>query len=239
MKQYIKAALTAVFLTLPLADANATTFLPPSGVSAYRIAFVTEGQHDALSSNIADYNSFVTSEAAGSGIETTLSEIGANPSWYVWGSTLTVDAIDNINSGGVADIPIYNTAGQLIASGWSQFYLNKPFFNFMDFDQNGVTPTINQVWTGTTIFGTSGGACLGCGFVSGGGAANLLPSNWTSSFSGTSPDSQLSFYAFSSPIEMAPVPIPAALPLLLSGLSALGLMGWRSRSGAKPLLKSS
>ena len=38
--------------------------------------------------------------------------------------------------------------------------------------------------------------------------------------------------------ELPPVPLPAALPLFATGLSMMGLLGWRSKRKAKALAAS-
>jgi hypothetical protein len=99
------ALLFAICATLFSATGvRAEVILP--GASSYRIAFVTSGVRNASSTNINDYNSFVTAQAVGSGIDLALAAFGATPSWSVWGSTASVNAIDNVKGNGadVADL---------------------------------------------------------------------------------------------------------------------------------------
>ena len=78
----------------------------------YRLAFVSEGKRDALSSNIGDYNSFVTDEANAS--NSIVSELQTD--WYAIASTEEVDATENTNTDptppGNTGVPIYLVDGQ-------------------------------------------------------------------------------------------------------------------------------
>ena len=84
--------------------------LPPG--SQYQLVFVTSDATTAESTNIADYNSFVRQEAAQN------SSLPA-ATWNVVASTATVNAVNNALT--YSSIPIYNTHGQLVASGSSGF----------------------------------------------------------------------------------------------------------------------
>ncbi len=74
----------------------------------YRLAFVTSGTRDATSSDIADYNTFVTNAA---NAVPALASLGTT--WTAIGSTATVDARDNTNTvpstvnGGSVGVPIF------------------------------------------------------------------------------------------------------------------------------------
>ena len=115
----------AVLLVPSTAHASITL---PAGVTTYRIALVTQGVRDADSLLIEDYNDFVRSEVAGSSLESTFASVGASPAeWFVYGSTATVDAIDNVLSGGADDLPIFNTRGELVASGWTRVFESKRY----------------------------------------------------------------------------------------------------------------
>jgi hypothetical protein len=68
----------------------------------YRLVFVTDGTRDAQSTDIADYNAFVTAQANQS---TELQALGVD--WFVIGSTSTVSARDNTGTDGGGGVPIY------------------------------------------------------------------------------------------------------------------------------------
>src|ERR1700744_4626362 len=81
------SAALACLLGLP-AIARAD-FVPPPGVTDYRLIFVTADGTSATSANIADYNSFATSEAA-------LDPNLPSTTWTAVASTDLVDAVSNI-----------------------------------------------------------------------------------------------------------------------------------------------
>ncbi len=103
MRKLIAAFLGAAFAVISATQLMAAV-VPPIGLapgSQYQLIFVTADAITPGSSNIADYNAFVTAEAA------------LNPSlppatWDVVGSTASVDANVNAPSEGV---PVYNTQG--------------------------------------------------------------------------------------------------------------------------------
>ena len=206
----------AVLLNFGPSTAHATISLSlPEGISRYRIALVTQGVRDATSTLIEDYNDFVRSELTASSLESALASVGASPEWFVYGSTSAVDAIDNVLSGGGDDLPIFNTRGELVASGWSQFLSQSGILsNPIAYDQDGLDypqSLTSAVLTCTSWNGRSGGAALGSSFVSGSGDPTLIfDGQWLSNFanSGYGPDNNYPghFYALSSPIIVDVVP---------------------------------
>ncbi len=86
--------------------ASAQIVTTPVGLSPgdqYRLGFVTITKRDASSSNIADYNDFVTTAANS---EPDLLALGAT--WTAIGSTSTVDARDNTGTNPTSTgVPIY------------------------------------------------------------------------------------------------------------------------------------
>ena len=120
LKQTIIFAVIAglVFALAPAAQAAPIT-APGGGYPAsYRLAFITNGTTDATSTDIADYNAFVTAAAAG---VTEVNALGAT--WKVIGSTAAVSA--KVNTGALLpadvgysaanDVPIYNLDGDLLS----------------------------------------------------------------------------------------------------------------------------
>ena len=116
----------------------------------YRLVFVTSGTRNALSSNIVDYNSFVTQQA------NLIPELLAlNTTWKVIGSTTTVNALDNTgtNPNVRPGVGIYRLDGLAVAANnaalWSS-NLNIPILKTgAGIDYSG------PVWTGTLADGTS------------------------------------------------------------------------------------
>jgi len=91
-------------------------FIPPIGLtlgSPYQLIFVTSGTTDANSSDITFYNSIVTAQAA-------LNPALPTATWSAVASTHAVNA--NRNALAYGNIPIYNTQGLLVASGYSQLW---------------------------------------------------------------------------------------------------------------------
>ena len=73
----------------------------PSGLSPgkhFRFAIVTDGGTTATSSNIADYNSFVNTQAGGATYNSSV------VTWFAIASTAGVNAIDNV---GQTEDPVY------------------------------------------------------------------------------------------------------------------------------------
>ena len=142
-------AATATLVTQLNADV-----IPPAGLapgSQYQLVFVTAGTRDASSSNIADYNTFVTTEAA---LSPTLP---TGVAWNAIATTSTVNAVANAPS--LPGIPVYNTHGDLVASGASGLYAGT-LTNAINYDQYG-TLFPASVWTGDIINGGSGFLSLG------------------------------------------------------------------------------
>jgi hypothetical protein len=131
----------------------------PAGLNpgdTYRLVFVTTDTTTATSTNIADYNAFVTSEADS---VSALADLGAT--WTVIGSTDSVDALTNI---GASTSGIYNLVGQEVADGTDGLFtgtFSNPA-NPIDIDQHGATVVEGSVWTGTNTDGTAAvGSALG------------------------------------------------------------------------------
>lgn len=123
----------------------------PTGVGKYRIIFVTYGVFTAEANNIGWYNFQVESEAASSAI---LNGLGAE--WYCVGSTWNVDARDNVSPGfdwETETIPIYNTAGELIADDLVDLF-DGDLYNPVMWTQFGDYPSIPLVFTGSQPDGT-------------------------------------------------------------------------------------
>jgi hypothetical protein len=82
--------------------AGTVTTIPPglSPGDQYHLIFLTSGTRDATSSNIADYDAFVTDQA---NLSPVLAALGTT--WRALGSTGTANAIDNRTSQGQTQFP--------------------------------------------------------------------------------------------------------------------------------------
>ncbi len=204
--------------------------------SQYEIAFVTSDKTTATSSNIADYNNFVTAEANQDPI---LSSFGAT--WKAIASTESVAA--NVNAPNDGSIPVYNTDGQLIADSDVPLYSGGRILNFGPiYTQNGSyisTTGSYWVWTGTSSFGaTCAGSALGDDSPVVGSPYIGGPPSWWLDTSTVSaypyyPPSTNAYpvYALSSPITVS-IPEPSTFVLLGIGAISLLAYAWRRRGTA-------
>ncbi len=109
VRRFALAAILTLLTTQLRADAMLPTGLAPG--SEYQILFVTSGTTTATSSNIADYNNFVTQQA-------TLApgDIGdivpAGTTWTAIISTAASAAITNAPD----RFPVYDTQGKLLSN---------------------------------------------------------------------------------------------------------------------------
>jgi hypothetical protein len=193
------------------------------GATSYEIAFATSDGTTATSTNIADYNDFVTAEANQDPILA-----GLAVPWHAVASTLTVNAASNAPASG---IPVFNTDGLLVAK--VDLY-GIPLLSSINYDQFGdVISWGESVWTGSYWDGTTftefplGGngspfpGWAGTGMAGGGGYAD----EWIQSNSAAT-SSVLPLYALSSPIT---IPEPATISLLGAALFGLGVVYVRRR----------
>ncbi|GBF56010.1 hypothetical protein N0824_03896 [Microcystis sp. 0824] len=128
----------------------------------YRLVFVTAGTRDATSTDINDYNTFVTNQVTGSALANALSGAGLTTTWKAIGSTSATSAKVNTGTdGSQPDVPIYLIDGNRVANNNNDLW-----------DGSILTPinrtqldTITQpvVWTGTDTSGIPAFCALGSG----------------------------------------------------------------------------
>jgi hypothetical protein len=148
------ATVTATYKAAP----NRIVTVPP-GLNVgdkYRLVFVTSTTRDASSSNIADYNGFVTTAATA---VPALNALGTT--WTAIGTTLTVNANANtLTRAGDPSAPIYRLDGARVATGNTDLW-DGTIANAISINDQGNTVDV-FVWTGTIGQGTKwGGHPLG------------------------------------------------------------------------------
>jgi hypothetical protein len=175
--------------------------IPPIGLipgSQYQLLFVTAGTDTSTSSNIADYNSFVSNQAA-------LSSSLPAATWHAIVSTSAVNA--SANAPWISGLPVYNTQGIELITGAQSLY-NHALLSAIQYDQSGQSDS-SLIWTGSSFSGAAqgplGGANVGLGFS---GTTSL---DWIHDATSTSA-TQLPLYALSGAITV-PIPEPATMTL--------------------------
>jgi hypothetical protein len=139
-------------------------FIPPAGVTEYRLIFVTADGIAPTSSDIATYNSFATSEAQqNSALPSTI--------WTAVASVYGTDAISNVAcTPACTNIPIFLVDGTEVAASSTALFnaATVSLLNGIGEDQFGATGANGQsyaggyVWTGSFSDGT--GATLNDGY---------------------------------------------------------------------------
>ena len=148
-------ALSQVFVVEPLAVPAGSAIIPDGLTDGdqFRMLFLTSGARDALSTDIADYNTFVqTAAAAGhAGIQ------GFSGGFRAVVSTADIDARDNTWTRGTG-VPIYWLGGDRLADDYADFYDGS-----WDEEANatsesggarGISADADHPWTGSDHDGT-------------------------------------------------------------------------------------
>jgi hypothetical protein len=205
--------------------ARAGSPMPPTGLGpgdSFQLVFVTSGTTTAVSSDIADYNRFVSAAAAAAGLDL----IDGQPvTWQAIGSTATVDARNNAPQ----TAPVYDLLGDLITASPGGLWNTRLLFLQHPIDVTELEAPLlrGSVWTGSTDEGTGNdGLTLGSSLTLAtvGDLTSEFPS-WIST--GFFPESQqFHVYALSSPITIPSVPEPSSL--YLGGLALITLLTWWS-----------
>ena len=229
--------------TLGTSAAQAALVVVPTDLAPgdqYRLVFVTAGTRDATSTNINDYNTFVTNQVTGSALANALSGAGLTTTWKAIGSTSATSAKVNTGTDGTQpDVPIYLINGNKVANNNADLWdgsLQHP----INLQPNDVISS-NLVWTGSVYLGTGfpqnqlGGGFFGS--VAAGQADSVVFSGWIAQTTDVSSTAK-SLYAMSSVLTVpgnqpAPVPVPESSSLL--GFITLGglMLGGAVRKARK------
>jgi hypothetical protein len=198
----------------------------PAGLNPgdqFRFVFVTDGTHNAISTNIADYDSFVNAEAGGATYN------GVVVNWLAIGSTDSVDAIDHV---GQANAPVYLSNGTLVTTSttsaglWLGPQVQLLHAINLDLAANPPPPSDNFVWTGTNPLGTGFGGALGDPRVQV-GSLIFSDASWVASGTDNSVGLGRPFYGISSILTVPQaVPEPSTLAMLGTVLGAGLAIGW-------------
>ncbi|TRV09422.1 MAG: PEP-CTERM sorting domain-containing protein [Microcystis wesenbergii Mw_MB_S_20031200_S109] len=207
--------------TLGTASAvQAAIITVPTGLNPgdqYRLVFVTSGTRDATSTNIADYNTFVTNAVVGSALQSSLTANGLAPTWTAIGSTSSVNAKTNTLTDPVANastsVPIYLIDGNKVATGYSDLWDGQINIPINRTESDGY-PAVFSVWTGSSTDGTaSAGLSLGSMFTTIGNSS-LTSASWIGTSTPLFNSTLYSMYGMSSVLtvpQAQPVPEPSSL----------------------------
>ncbi|NCR77087.1 MAG: PEP-CTERM sorting domain-containing protein [Microcystis aeruginosa K13-06] len=225
--------------TLGTSAAQAALVVVPPGLNPgdqYRLVFVTDGTRDATSSDIDDYNNFVTNEVTGSPLATALTAAGFTPSAITWkaiGSTDSVAARDNTGTNpSSTGVPIYLIDGNRVANNNADLWDGSILTGIDRTPQESVG--FFFVWSGTSDDGTVGGA-LGSNVATVGVAiAGVLGSGWISE-SGKSGSEEYRFYGISTVLTVPTPAVTVPEPSSLLGFITLGglMLGGAVRKARK------
>ena len=140
-------AVLAAFASIIGVASGSTVVTVPPGLNPgdhYRLVFITTDFTNATSTDIATYNSFVTTEAMSNPALAALNTV-----WSVIGSTETTDAIDNV--GLDTGVPVYRLDGALVVTT-SSLLFNQGSTSLsaaININQSGNTSTSPFAWTGS------------------------------------------------------------------------------------------
>jgi hypothetical protein len=230
-------ALCTIVVFAFAADSMASSLPPasyPNGATEYEILFVTSGSTSPTAQSIGTYNSFVTAQANAAG--------SILPTGLTWNSVVSTQLIiqagqlrtirdfsTSANAPSQANIPVYNTQGQLITN--LGIYSGSLLSALPEYNQFGLLEQ-TAVATGSSAsggpnspLGTNGGWYVG---QSGLGIAAHTNGEWLSDASMTGTNAAFPIYGLSAPIQIesqANTPEPATLTLLTTGLFAFASYG--------------
>ncbi|MFM8300315.1 MAG: PEP-CTERM sorting domain-containing protein [Microcystis aeruginosa] len=211
--------------------AQAALVVVPPGLNPgdqYRLVFVTSGTRNATSSNINDYNTFVTNQVTGSALATQLTTAGFNLGTITWkaiGSTSATSAKVNTGTdGSQPDVPIYLINGNKVANNNADLW-DGSILTTIELTPAETAPPNFRVFSGTNSDGTSAGAANALGgsdsFAINVGRNDYFNSSWI--FAATRRnDDPLPFYGMSSVLTVPTPAVTVPEPSSPLGLITLG-----------------
>jgi hypothetical protein len=225
--RWLSAAISAAYLLLGIPPvALASVFVPPPGVTDYRLAFVTDGVTDGTSSVVGTYNSFVATEAA---TDASL----PNTTWTAIAGTPGVSAASNVSCGSVCNnnVPIYLVDGTLVARSTASLFSNGLLGNINEDGKGAAVSVLAMEWVGSNMDGTAApGHELG----------TFIPDSYflffgDAVFPSFTNSTEMQLFGLSGELEVAAaVPEPSTWAMMLLGFAGAGFMAYRRKP--KPAL---
>ena len=211
-------ALAAAACLLVQSAAQGAIITQPTGLSPgdqYRLVFLTSTARDATSTDIADYNTFVT------GVATAVPQLDdLGTTWTAIASTAAVDARDNTSTT-TAGVPIYGLDDLRVAADNTDLWDGSLENRIWTTENGSIAPGV--VWTGTQTDGFEfAGSALG-ELAARNGVSVATDTNWVDS-GDLSNDLSLPMYAISGILiaeAVEAVPEPSTWALGMSGLAAM------------------
>jgi len=181
----------------------------------YRLAFITSTAHQALSPDIADYNTFVKNVA-----NSAPQLVALGTTWNVIASAVNIAARDNTGTNPSSPgVPIYRLDGIRIANSNADLWDGQIAVPLQVTEVGGLMGPSQFVFTGTNPNGTRSSGVLGSLEVDS-GLAGSSDSNWIilsvvpSAFA-------TPFYGMSDVLTVVPEPSAVVLFLCFGALAAL------------------